>query len=83
MTQAFLTVSTLLSALYFPWPFTALLALLSAPSEPLTPLAAGLLIDTLYYTPASQSYPLATLLGALATGLAWFVRTRLRTGIID
>ncbi|MFZ2167574.1 MAG: hypothetical protein WAV50_01745 [Minisyncoccia bacterium] len=77
------TVIAFLSALCFPWPLTALLALSMALSEPLLPLAVGLFSDTLYYTPAVSSLPMFTLWGGLATGVAFFVRSRLRASIIE
>lgn len=79
---SFGTILTLLSAVFFPWPLTAFLALGVAPFEPLVPLAAGILVDTLYYSSSSGSLPLFTIYGALATALAFFVRSRLKTGII-
>lgn len=79
MINGLITIVTFLSAIYFPWPFTALLALLGASVEPLLPLAAGLFADTLYYTPA-LGFPYFTCFGALVTLLAFFVRSRLRTG---
>lgn len=78
MMPAVLTLSTFVSVIFFPWPLSVLLALTASITEPLVPLAAGLFADTLYYTPASGS-PLFTLLGALATVIAFFVRTRLRS----
>lgn len=73
------TVLTLLSALFFPWQLTALLALASALFEPWVPLAAGLFIDTLYY---AHGVPIFALSGALVSLLAFFVRSRLPTGSI-
>ncbi|OYV27562.1 MAG: hypothetical protein B7W98_01535 [Parcubacteria group bacterium 20-58-5] len=75
-----LTVLTLISVVFFPWPFAALLALVCAFTEPLVPLAAGLFADTLYYAPQAHTLPLATLCGALVTAAAFFVRSRLRAG---
>lgn len=81
MTRAIAVASALLAALWFPWPFAALLAFGGAFVEPLLPLATGLLIDTLYYLPHS-GLPSATLLGAGVTLAAFLVRSRLKTGII-
>lgn len=77
------TVIAFVSALCFPWPLTALLALGMALSEPLVPLAVGLFADTLYYTPQVSALPAFTLWGGLATGVAFFVRSRLRASIIE
>ena len=82
MMRPILTLAALVSALLFPWPLTALLALSISLFEPLVPLAAGLFADTLYYTPGSGGLPLCTIYGAAATGLAFFVRSRLSTGSI-
>jgi hypothetical protein len=73
-----LTLASFASAFLFPWPLTALLALAAASWEPLAPLAAGILLDALYWTPAAGAWPYATLAGLLATVAAYFVRGRLR-----
>ena len=82
MMRGALIVSTLVSVIFFPWPFTVLLAFAAAFTEPLMPLAAGLFADTLYYAPLGHVVPLATLAGAVVTLMALFVRSQLRTGII-
>lgn len=82
MMRGTLTLLSLVSTVFFPWPLTALLALASSLLEPLVPLAAGLLADTLYYTPHAGALPLFTLYGALATAFAFFVRSRLSKSII-
>lgn len=80
MTSALLTLSTFISIIFFPWPLAALLALFVSVTEPLVPLAAGLFADTLYYSSSSGTIPLFTLGGASVTVIAFFVRSRLRTG---
>lgn len=82
MMRPILTFSALVSALLFPWPMTALFALSISLLEPLVPLSAGLLTDTLYYAPHSGALPLFTIFGAIATALAFFVRSRLSKGSI-
>lgn len=82
MTRGLLTFLTLVSVVFFPWPLTAVLAVAAASLEPLVPLAAGLLADTLYYAPQAQAFPLFTLFGLLVTLAAFFVRSRVRTGAI-
>lgn len=82
MIHGLLTLLAFVSAVFFPWPLTALVALIAAAGEPLVPLAVGLFADTLYYAPSSSHLPLSTLLGAVATALAFFVRSRLRTSSI-
>jgi hypothetical protein len=81
MIRGLLTFFTLASTILFPWPFTVFLALISTPFEPLVPLAAGLFADTLYFS-SPATLPVFTLCGALATALAFFVRSQLKTGII-
>ena len=82
MMRPFLTFFTLVSLLFFPWPFPAILALASAFFIPLLPLAAGLFADVLYYASGTETLPLFTLYGALVTGIALFVRSRLNASII-
>lgn len=82
MMRGILTVGTLLSAIFFPWPVTAVFALLVSFSEPLVPLAAGIFIDTLHYVPGQGEWPLSALFGAVVTILAFFVRGRLKAGSI-
>lgn len=77
------TLLTFLSAMFFPWPFTACLALGMALFEPWVPFAAGLFTDTLYYAPHGGSLPFLTISGALVTVAAFFVRSRLKAGIIE
>ena len=81
MMRGVLTVLTFVSAVLFPWPLTALLAATSALYVPLLPLSIGIFSDTLYYTPA-VGLPLFTLGGTALTLIAFFVRSRLNTGII-
>lgn len=77
-----LTFITFVSAVLFPWPLTALLALGTSFFEPLVPLAVGLFADTLYYIPYSGVWPTATLSGLVLSVIAAFVRHQLRTSII-
>ena len=77
-----LTLFTFVSVICFPWPFTALLALVSSLIEPLVPLAVGMFADTLYYAPSAGAWPFFTLAGAVATTIALLVRSRLRTSSI-
>ena len=80
--RGMLTLASLISVVLFPWPLSAALALSAATVEPLVPLAAGLLADTLYYAPSASALPFFTLAGGAATALAFFVRSRLRAGSI-
>ncbi len=79
MMRGILTVSSFISVVFFPWPLTAVLALVSASMEPLVPLAVGIFADTLYYTPQARALPLFTICGAIVTIIAFLVRSRLRT----
>lgn len=78
MTSRILTFASFVSAIFFPWPLSAVLALFAARAEPLTPLAVGIFADTLYYAPSSGGLPLFSLGGALVTLAALFLRSRLR-----
>jgi len=80
MMRAAGTLLTFISTIVFPWPLTAALALGMALYEPLVPLAVGLFADTLYYTPQGGAWPFYTVLGALTTVGAFFVRSRLKAG---
>lgn len=82
MMRGILTLSTIVSVVFFPWSFTALIVLMSSFVEPLLPLAAGIFADTLYYTPQTGALPVFTLYGVIATAVAFFVRSRLKTSII-
>ncbi len=83
MIRAAGTLLAFLSALFFPWPLTAGIALGMAVYEPLVPFAAGVFMDTLYYVPHSGAWPLFSLSGALVTIVAFSVRGRLKAGIIE
>lgn len=80
MMRGIFSLITFISIVLFPWPMSVFLALAISLFEPLVPLAAGIFADTLYYTPQSGILPLFTLYGAAVTALAFFVRSRLRTG---
>ncbi|MFA6503098.1 MAG: hypothetical protein WCT45_02485 [Candidatus Paceibacterota bacterium] len=82
MIRTLATVLSFLSAIFFPWPLTACLAIGVSVYEPLVPLAIGIFADTLYYAPSTGAWPVLTLYGLLATILAFFVRSQLKTGII-
>lgn len=76
--RATLTIATLLSVIFFPWKFAAVLAISVSFMEPLVPLAAGILADVLYYTPQAHTVPLFTIYGAICTAIAFVLRNRVR-----
>lgn len=78
-----LTVATFLSALLFPWPLTAALAIVTSFFEPLVPLAVGIFADALYYSPASGGLPMSTIYGLSMSLLAILVRRWLSASIIS
>ena len=82
MTRKLGTLIACLSVVLFPWPLTAFLSLSISLFEPLVPLAVGMLADTLYYAPVDGAWPHFAFFGALASGTAIFVRSRLKTGSI-
>ncbi|MDP2651537.1 MAG: hypothetical protein Q8O94_00160 [bacterium] len=81
MIRGLLILIAFISVIFFPWPFAAALTFVSSFYIPLLPLAVGLFADTLYYTP-NGALPLFTIYGALITGIALFVRSRLKASII-
>jgi hypothetical protein len=76
-----LLIAPFVSLVFFPWPLTAALAVAAAWFEPLMPLSVGLLADMLYHAP-STGWPVASIAGACAAVVAFFVRSRMRTSII-
>jgi hypothetical protein len=82
MMRGTLTFLAFISVILFPWPLTAVLVLVSSLSVPLLPFAIGIFADTIYYAPQTATLPLATILGALTTFVAFFVRSRLRASSI-
>ena len=82
MMRGALAISSFLSVIVFPWPFTVLVTFLASLLEPLIPLSAGLFADMLYYSPQAGAVPFYTLCGALLTALVYFVRSRLNIGSI-
>lgn len=80
--NSILTIATFISAVLFPWPLTALLAVVSSFFEPLVPLAVGLFADTLYAAPSVGALPIFTLYGLAVSIIAVFVRSRMRTSTI-
>ncbi|MFA5942543.1 MAG: hypothetical protein WC798_02630 [Candidatus Paceibacterota bacterium] len=83
MIRGALTLFTFASVVFFPWPLTALFAVVSSFFIPLLPFAVGMFADTLYYSPQAGTVPLFTLYGAIVTGATILVRRRLRAGIIE
>lgn len=83
MIRGALTILSFVSTVLFSWPLSVIIALAAAFFEPMVPLAVGLFADTLYYTPQASAIPAFTLYGAIVTAIAFFVRSRLSTGIIN
>lgn len=82
MIRTLLSALPFVSAALFPWPLTAILAVAASFVEPLVPLAVGIFADTLHYSPLSGHPPILTLAGGALTLIAYFVRSRLRAGIM-
>ena len=80
MIRAAGTCIAFVSAIVFPWPLTACLALGMAIVEPWVPFSVGLFVDTLYYLPHGSAVPVFTIAGALVTAFSFFVRGRLNAG---
>ena len=82
MMRGTFTVLSFISTVFFPWPLTIIFVLCASFFEPLVPLAIGIFADALYYAAFSGALPMFALYGALATALAFFVRSRLKASII-
>jgi len=82
MMRGIATIGALISVVLFPWPLSVALAVCAAVYEPLVPLAVGILFDVFYFTPQGTTLPFFTIAGAVGTGVALFVHSRLRTGTL-
>lgn len=69
----------LVSALAFPWPLTAAIAVAASFYEPLIAFAAGVAADAMYYSVHAARLPYLTVGGALVSVAVVFVRSRLKT----
>lgn len=78
---AFVLGAAFVSPFMFPLAVTVFLALCAALVTPLAPLAIGILIDALYGGVVS-SYPIASLVGAVASLLAFFIERYIKTSIM-
>jgi cation transporter-like permease len=82
MIRVLLTVFSLATVIFFPWPFAAAIALMASSIEPLIPLAAGIFADTLYLAPHTSVVPYFSVWGALTTVIVLLVRRWLEASII-
>lgn len=76
-------VAAFLSVFLFPWQLWVGILFALSPFEPILPLAVGVFADTLYYAPHGSFFPVYTLFGAGLTSIALFVRSRLKTSIME
>lgn len=72
----------LLGPFLFPWPLTATLAILAAIYFPLAPLSVGLLTDALYYAHGAALVPWWSIIGLIATLIAYGVRSFFEASIM-
>ena len=79
MIRGVLFFAAVLSAFVFPWPFTALLALIASYFFAPSALIVGLLIEALYNP---GHLPLASILGLAASCFMYVVRRVAKTRII-
>ena len=77
-----LLILTLTAPLLFPIGVTIFIALAAAVFSPLFPLAAGVMLDALYFSPGSYPVPLYSLLGGAATIAAYFVHRFVEASIM-
>jgi uncharacterized membrane protein YeaQ/YmgE (transglycosylase-associated protein family) len=82
MIRISLFILSLISLFTFPWPYTVLLVFLFSLFVPLGALAFGILADALYYVQGS-GFPMATLLGCVGYGVAFFMSRFIRHRITD
>lgn len=75
-------VAAFLSVFLFPWQLWVSILFALSPFEPFLPLAIGLFADTLYYVPHDTFFPVYTLFGIALTGIALFMRSRLKASSI-
>ncbi len=83
MIKGALTVAALLSVIALPWQFAAFFVLAAGTVVPLLPLACGLFLEALYWTPGAYPVPIFALLGAVATFGLYLVRGRVKASIIE
>jgi hypothetical protein len=72
----------LFAPFFFPAPFSLGLALFGALWSPWVPLAVGLTMDALYYSPDAFAFPLFSFLGALAAAVSYGVHRFIETSIM-
>ena len=75
-----LIAAALLSPLLFPWQVTIVLASIASVILPPVALVAGIFTDALYWS--YGSIPFATLIGLLATAIAYVIEGFIRTRIM-
>lgn len=80
MIALLLTLLSLSGVIYFPTTITLLVTFVTAFFEPLVPLAVGIFSDTFYWSPGVGTLPYASIIGLFVSGIAFFVRNRLRSG---
>lgn len=72
--------AAVLSLFIFPWPFALILGTIAAVYLPGAALGLGVLYDVLYFP--GGTWPLATILGFVGTGVALLVRRFVKTRIM-
>ena len=82
MIRGLLIAFAFFSPLFFPVGFVGVLTFLAAIFSPLTPLAVGLMLDFLYYSPGAYLVPFFTFIGLLGAIVATLVRRFVETSII-
>lgn len=67
-------ISALFSPFFFPWQYTATLAVLASWRYPFAPLIVGIEFDILYMIPNSSSFMMGTTIGGLITVTVFFIK---------
>lgn len=70
-----------LSVFFFPFPLTVLLSFVASLYVPVAGLFIGAFADLLYYTPHASAYPIALVLGAVVSLVAFIVRRFVRARV--
>lgn len=73
----------LIGIVALPYPLSALLTFLAAVVSPLAGVSLGIMTDALYFTSGTNTLPLASILGLVATVGAFFGQRFVRTHLIQ
>ncbi len=78
----FLSIFALFSPFFFPWLYTAVVAIIASARYPLVAFIVGIEIDALYYVHGVTSLPYASVWGIIVMILAILIRRFTRVYLI-